>query len=150
MKKDRISGFFFLFLSIAICAGALRLNIGTFSRPAEGSLPFLSGAVIGVVSLWILLRSFILGENHDQKDIGEGINVGKVFYVIGILIGCSLTMTFLGFVATTFLLFISLFWAVERMTWWKSLLGSAGATLASYIFFVRWLQCQFPPGFLGY
>ena len=150
MKRDRISGLFFLLLSIGICAGALRLNIGTFSRPAEGSLPFLSGALIGVVSLWIMLRSFILEGNHGERDDGKEINVRKVFYVLGILIGCSLTMTFLGFVATTFLLFISLFWAVERMTWWKALLGSAGATLASYIFFVRWLQCQFPPGFLGY
>ena len=150
MKEDRISSLVFLALSIAICGHAIRLNIGTLTSPASGFFPFLSGSVLGLISLEVLLRSFLKRQGLGPKKIAKDINLIKVFCVLGVLVGDALVMTTLGFAASTFLLFLSLFWASEKMTWWKALLASGAASAASYLFFVSWLQCQLPPGIVGY
>lgn len=149
-RKDCISGLFFLVISIVICFHAFQLNIGTLTNPKPGFFPFFSGAILGVVSIEILLRSLLIGENFGRRNFWKEIKWKKVSYVLGALVGYPLVINFFGFVASTFLFFISLFWVVERMPWWKALLGSACGSVVSYLFFVRWLQCQLPTGIIGY
>jgi putative tricarboxylic transport membrane protein len=148
-RQDRMSSLFFLIASIGICVHACQLNIGTPSRPAQGFLPFVSGACIGLVSLWTLLAPFI-HKRIEQNEEVKKFSLKKVFPVMGVLVCYSLLLPFLGFVTTTFLLFIFFFRIMARMVWWKVLLGSAAVSVASFLFFVRWLQCQLPPGILGY
>ena len=149
-RQDVISGVFFLALSIGICIHAFRINIGTLTSPAQGSLPFLAGACLGGFSCWLLLRSFISGGKPPPKDDLKEIKLGRILLALGVLVGYALILSFLGFGATTFLFFVFFFRATARMVWWKVLLSSAAVSAVSYLFFVVWLQCQLPSGFLGY
>jgi putative tricarboxylic transport membrane protein len=149
-SKDQISGCFFLVFSIVICASAFELNIGSFFNPGPGFVPFLSGALLGIVSIGTLVGSLFFNKNLSQRSVWKGIKWKKIVYTLGILVGYSLVMTFIGFCTSTFLLFMSLFWGIERISWWKAFLGSAVASVISYLFFVGWLQCQLPPGIVGY
>ena len=149
-SKDQISSGFFLVLSIIICVSAFQLDIGGPFRPGPGFVPFLASALLGVVSIGILARSLFFSKKLDQRSVWKGIKWRKLSYTLGILVGYSLAMTFIGFVTSTFLLFMSLFWGIERISWWKAVLGSVAASVISYLFFVGWLQCQLPPGIVGY
>ena len=153
-RQDLISGLFFLAFSIAICIQAFRMNIGTLTNPAQGSLPFLAGACLGGFSCWLLVRFFKSSRKprpqDDLKEYPKGIRLGRVLLVLCVLVCSSLVLSFLGFGATTFLFFVFFFGAMARMAWWKVLLGSAAVSIISYLFFVVWLQCQLPSGFLGY
>ncbi len=149
-NKDQISSCFFLVLSIVICVSAFQLDIGGPFRPGPGFVPFLSGALLGIVSIGTLVGSLFLNRNVNQRSVLKGIKWKRIVYTLSILVGYSLIMTFIGFVTSTFLLFMSLFWGIERISWWKAFLGSAAASVISYLFFVGWLQCQLPPGIVGY
>ncbi len=148
-RQETISGLFFLIVSIGICIHAFRMNIGTLSTPAQGFLPFLSGACLGGFSLWLLLRSPISGAKRPSGDDLREIKLGRIFTTIGVLLTYSLTLSFLGFGVTTFLFFVFFFRTMAGLLWWKVILGAAAVSVISYLFFVVWLQCQLPSGFLG-
>ena len=149
VNQDRISSLFFLIISIVVCIHAFQLNIGSPTNPAQGFLPLLSGLCIGIVAIWTLRSSFIRKSFEQGEDVKK-FRLKTVIPVLGVLICYSLLLTFLGFVATTFLLFMFFFRIMAGMVWWKVLLGSAAVSIASFLFFVRWLQCQLPPGIIGY
>jgi len=149
-NKDQFSGCFFLVFSIVICVSAFKLSVGSLFNPGPGFVPFLSGFLLGIVSIGTLVSSLLFNKNLSKRGVGKGIKWKKIACALGILVGYSLVMTFIGFVTSTFLLLTSLFWGVERMSWWKAVLGSAAASIISYLFFVGWLQCQLPAGIVGY
>ena len=149
-NKDQISSCFFLVFSVVICVNAFQLDIGGPFRPGPGFVPFLAGALLGAVSIGIFVGSLFSKKNVNQRVVWKGVKWKKIICTLGILVGYSLIMTFIGFVTSTFLLFMSLFWGIERISWWKAVLGSAATSVISYLFFVGWLQCQLPPGIVGY
>jgi putative tricarboxylic transport membrane protein len=148
MRKDCISGLFFIFISILICVQAAWLKIGSLTNPQPGFLPFLSGAVLGIVSIGVALRSILVRKESDGGIGWREISLKRATYVVGVLIAYSLVISFLGFLLSTFSFFM-LFFAKKGMSWWKVLLGSACVSVACYLFFVRWLQCQLPSGIFG-
>jgi hypothetical protein len=148
-KQDMMSSLFFLAVSIGICIHAFQMNIGTLRSPAQGFVPFFAGACLGVFSIWLLLRSFRSGgKSHTKDDLAE-IKLGIILPVVGVLVAYSLVLSSLGFMATTFLFFVYFFRTATRMAWWKVFLSSTAVSAGSYLFFVVWLQCQLPSGFLG-
>jgi hypothetical protein len=149
-NKDQISSCFFLVFSVVICMSAIQLDIGGPFRPGPGFVPFLAGGLLGAVSIGILAKSLFFSKRLDQRSVLKGIKWRKILYTLGILVGYSLAMASIGFVMSTFFLFMSLFWGIERISWWKAVLGSAATSVIAYLFFVGWLQCQLPPGIVGY
>ena len=147
-RKDFISGLFFLFIAILICFGAVQLKIGSLTNPQPGFFPFLSGTVLGMVSVVVVLRSVFLGEKNDGRIGSKDTSLRQVIYVVGVLIAYSLLISFLGFLLSTFF-FFTFFFAKKKMSWWKVLLSSACVSVVCYVFFVRWLQCQLPSGIIG-
>lgn len=150
MKRvDRISSAFFLALSIAVGLQAVHLNVGSIRNPGQGFVPFLASACIGILSLWNLLNATVL-----QRGLVTGenlkINLAKTLPVIGVLVCYSVLLSSVGFLLTTFLLFIFFFRIMARMPWLKALLASAAVSVASSLFFVVWLQCQLPVGIVGF
>lgn len=142
-------------LSVGICIHAFRINIGSIASPAQGSLPFVAGACLGGLSLRFLLRSLKAGGKSDPRDDFKGddlkgIKLARILPALGVLVTYSFILSFVGFTTATFLFFVFFFWTMAKLAWWKVLLSSAAVSVISHLFFVVWLKCQLPPGFVGF
>jgi hypothetical protein len=58
-KADRISGFFWLIFSLFVSYESYKLGLGTLNKPGPGFLFFWIGVVIGILSVAVVMRSFV-------------------------------------------------------------------------------------------
>ena len=150
---DLTSGLFWLFLSSAAFVGSLRMGIGTAESPGMGFMPAAASALIGILSLVLLVKA-IIGKL-------QGVTVGAtaalldkkaLLVLIGVII-YSVAMPKLGYLISTFLLMTFLYWLMEQ-NGIKGLLRGAvlsiATTAASYYLFAVLLNCDFPAGILNF
>jgi putative tricarboxylic transport membrane protein len=145
-RAEQIACLLLLILAVAVCAGAWRLNVGTFSEPGSGFLPFGTGFLMGILALAHLARITL------AKVQLEGPVMGKVRWkrgagVVASLVAYALLLPLGGYLLTTFALMAVLFSVYERKRWW--VVGGAGllVVVVTYFVFHHWLKVQFPPGY---
>jgi putative tricarboxylic transport membrane protein len=148
---DYWSSLFWLMLSIAVCAESLRLGIGTLGNPGMGFMAFGTSALLGILSLVLLISAIF----RNQKTKSTNLLFGRVLWKRIILVLISLViyaklMPLLGYLISTFLLMNFLFWIVRGQKWWWVLVSSFLTTLISYYLFSKWLSGQFPDGIFGF
>jgi putative tricarboxylic transport membrane protein len=147
-KKVDGSLFFFLLLSGAICLESYKMGLGTLSNPEPGFFPFLTGAILGILSMLWLSINFLPGRPWGWMKIS--ISWKRVVPMLVGLFVYSLLLSFLGFCLATFLLVLALLKGIERKSWTSSGSVALGISVFSYIVFRIWLRVQLPEGFLGF
>lgn len=144
--RDLASGGISLLFSLAVCAGALAMPMGTRANPGPAFLPFWSGLTLAGMSLALLAHGW-LGRGGDREDgAGEGRRVALV--MIGLL-AYALTLEALGYVPTTFLLLGALARILGQGRWPVVLGFAALATVGSWALFGLWLGVPLPGGMFG-
>jgi putative tricarboxylic transport membrane protein len=145
-RAEQITCLFWLVLAAAVCAGSVRLNLGTPSEPGSGFLPFGTGFLMGILALVHLLQITLRKEGKEEPLLGE-VRWERAAGVVGSLILYALLLPLSGYVLTTFFFMAVLFSIYERKKWW--VVGIAGllVVLVTYVVFHHWLKVQFPAGF---
>ncbi len=148
---NRTAAVFFLMVGCFFAFYARRVEIGTFTEPGPGFLPFWAGLTLTVFSIALLLGSY--GKQAAQARpsfFPQADSWKRVLATFLSLIAYNILLTSVGFTLTTFLfLFFLVRWIFPqswRRTLLVSVLGSAGARLL----FVNFLETQLPKGFLGF
>jgi putative tricarboxylic transport membrane protein len=150
-KKEIISGFILLAISVWTCISATHLQIGSFANPGSGFFPFVLGMVTGFLSLVMLvIARFGKREAQEERKLWSGPGRKKVLYLLIALIFYGLVLETLGYTLTTFLLFIFLLAGVYPQRWYVVIGGALFASLGSYVIFQLGLTVQLPRGFLGF
>jgi putative tricarboxylic transport membrane protein len=144
-RAEQITCLFWLVLAAAVCAGSLRLNVGTPSEPGSGFLPFGTGLLLGVLALVHLAQI-----NFRKVEKGEPL-LGEVRWIRGACVAGSLLLYALllplfGYLLATFLFMAVLFSIYERQKWWKVGGASLLVIIVTYLVFHHWLKVQFPAG----
>ncbi len=148
MKRfDKIGALVCLMIAAAAIWQSSIIPMGRISKPGPGFLPFWVGIILALLSgaLWI--------EASLRKPTEEGRHFlsgeGKWTYVmatgVGLLVYTTL-MEPLGFVISTFLLLIFLFWYVGKQKVWVVFLGSFMVTFFTHLIFRVALKVQLPTG----
>ncbi len=148
MNRDKWSSLVWLAVSMVICTGAVRLSVGTFQNPGPGFLPFLTGAILGILSLIVHIQSrraplAAEGAGPIWTDRAKGL---KMVWTVIALLSFAVGMNYLGFLVSTVLFIGFLLRAVEPQRWSKVILGSCLTAVLSYCIFELWLQSQLPRG----
>jgi putative tricarboxylic transport membrane protein len=145
---DRASSLCWLLVSVAVCVGSLKMGIGTIHNPGRGFMPFGASGLLGLLSLVLFLKA-----SRGKKEatpiplaIGEW---RRILLVIIALTAYSVFMPTAGYLISTFILMAVLFWTLEKKVG-RALLSSLLTTVVTYVVFSKWLNCQFPEGFLGF
>lgn len=144
--RDEIGSLFWFVFAVTVVVEALELGIGTLRRPGTGLMAFASAAILGVLSLFAMVRSALKKTGRSEENPFARTSWTRV---IAVLVSLALFVRLLpaaGYLIATFLLMTFLFWVIERTRLWKVLLMSAVVTLATYYFFSKYLNCQFPVG----
>jgi putative tricarboxylic transport membrane protein len=150
---DLASGLFWLFLSSAAFVGSLRMGIGTAQSPGMGFMPAGASAVLGILSLVLLVKAIIKNMQDVTVDATAAILGKKALMVLIAVVIYSIVMPTLGYLIGTFLLMTFLYWFLEQ-NGIKGLLRGAVisllTTVASYYLFAVLLHCSFPVGILNF
>ena len=77
MRNDQITSLFLLGFAIFYCIESLRLGMGSLQEPEKGFIPFLSGVLLGCLSLVI----FIKGTWGKKAGLGFGKDWKKGLWV---------------------------------------------------------------------
>jgi putative tricarboxylic transport membrane protein len=147
MKADRVGGIGFFALGILYVYQGGRLPPGAEGALGSGFFPILIGICLMLLSIPLLIRP---KDSKMMKDVipkgGEGRRVLQTILVFMLSV---LLLKPLGFLLTTFLLFLTLLQLYERGRWPAAIVLSLAAVLGSYWLFVKLFDLVLPQGLLS-
>ena len=131
-----------------------KYGLGRFHTPGPGLIPFLLGLLLFLISFYLLMLSFIKrggGDNvaRGMKEDQNQISKRKVSFVLASLVAYALLLERLGYVITTLLTMLFLFWSIGVKRW-RSILLATGLTVLVTYFLFTYLGVRFPAGVLGF
>jgi putative tricarboxylic transport membrane protein len=149
---DLRSSLFWLALSIAVITESLRMGIGTVQNPGMGFMSFWAGGLLAILSLVLLLGTILKKRLGSNEAALAGAWRKIVLFVLSALVIYAVIMPVAGYLISTFLLMIFLYWFADptgmRWFFWCLVLSFVTTVVSYYVFSVL-LNCQFPPGVLG-
>lgn len=147
-KYNVISGMFFLVLAAATCIMAYRLKLGTVREPGAGLVPFGAAALLGLMSLGLIIRQLLPSTHIQEKETGgfEGIAWVRLAFLVCSLLAYGFFLEVLGFHLCTFILMSILLGVVSRQGLLRTFAFSVLIVLFVYLIFEVWLGCPFPRG----
>ena len=146
-KYDILSGLFLLAISIAICAGSLPLDVGTFTAPGAGFYPLVTGLVLGIFAILIIVQARKAGTEPVRFWAPEANKKGIAISFLCILL-YALLLERAGFIATTILFFILFSHFVCGHRWRSAVFFGLVTSFATYIVFSVVLHAPLPRGFI--
>jgi putative tricarboxylic transport membrane protein len=144
-----MSGLFLLLCSALIIIGSLRLPLGMVANPGPGFVPLLVGVLLSIISLAILINSFLQRSSEGKAFLLDKKQWPKVVTTVLMILVYTVAFPYLGFFVSTLLLMFFLFKAIGGMNWKASLVGAILTSSCFYLVFKVWLKVQFPEGPLG-
>ncbi|MFB3885370.1 MAG: tripartite tricarboxylate transporter TctB family protein [Thermodesulfobacteriota bacterium] len=147
---DQTSSLFWLLVSIVVFIESLRLGIGTPHNPGMGFLTLGASGILGILSLVLFLQASVRRKEMKAIPFFASPLWKRVLLVLLGLILYSKFMPVLGYLISTFLLMLVLFWILERRKIGLVIVSSTLATFFTYLVFSKWLNCQFPQGLFGF
>jgi putative tricarboxylic transport membrane protein len=148
MSHDRTSSMFFLAVSIIVIVGSIQLGLGTTHQPGPGFVTFGASGLLGILSLAAFLRT-ILKKGSGGEALFRGILWWRVLFSGLAILAFALVMPTLGYLTTSFLLMLFLYFMIHEQKWYWVIISSLLSSLASYYLFSKLLNCQFPDGLFG-
>jgi len=147
MTKYRMIPYIFLtLLSFFVLIMSPRLGLGSFHNPGPGFVPFLLGLALLMTSLYPIAMFFLTKKaaaEHPKK-AQKSVDYKKMGYVLLALIGYTLALEGLGFVATTSIFLLIIFRGMGNK-WITVFIGAAITAAATYFLFTS-LGVRFPDG----
>ena len=109
MGTERMGILFWLAVGLVSIYGATRLGLGALREPGSGFLPFVAGAFISLMALFLLLHSFFRkrGTQERHAALWAGVQWHRPAIISLVTFGFVMVLENLGFLlASFFLLFI--------------------------------------------
>lgn len=150
-KRDvhPIGSMILLAMGLAIMAGSLRYEFGSFETPGGGFMPFFAGLSMAFFASIPLGQSLRRGWSP-LRTLWVGVHWQRTVIVTTGLILFAIFLRDLGFLLATLLLLGGLFRILERCSWRVTLVATLATAFGFYLVFQIWLQAQLPHGFLGF
>lgn len=148
---NRIAGLFFLGVGVFFALYARSVEIGTWSEPGPGFLPFWAGVTLTAMAVALLFgtygRKVWTAKPSFFPQTDSWIRVLATFLS---LIAYNLLLTPLGFTLTTFLFLAFLVKFIFPQAWMRTLLVAVLGSVIARLLFINFLETQLPKGFLGF
>ncbi len=143
---------FWIALSLFVMFISNKYGLGEFRDPGPGLMPFLSGLLLLLISLFLLIKSLLkrrVGDTISEVMRGEEgqVNLRKVSLVLGSLFAFAPLLEKLGYFIATFLVMGFLFRSMGTKRLRTLLLATLLTVFVSYFLFA-YLGVRFPAGIL--
>lgn len=149
---EQLCNLVWILLAFGICAYSVRLKVWDPSGPASGFVPFVAGAMIGMIGLLLFAR----GRTGDAGRVAswtfwENRAGGKrVVAILAGLAAMASLLPILGFVLTSVLVMTFLLRVIERQKLSVVIAGALVSSFSVYWLFRSLLQVSLPRGVVGF
>jgi putative tricarboxylic transport membrane protein len=149
-QYDRVAGIFFLLVGLFFAVYARTVDIGSWSEPGPGFMPFCGGVIMTAMAIAIFITSFrragdVMPPFFPKPDSWK--RVTATFASLGVY---ALILEYVGFTLTTFLFVAYLVKFIFPQTWTRALLVALFAAIGARLLFVDLLKTQLPTGCFGF
>ena len=145
MKKwERIAAAILTFIGVAAAAIAYDLGFGDFNHPGPGFFPFWLSAILALVSFVYFLTK--LGADSHRVPLWDKHTWVRPSQAALVMFLFALSMGWIGFFSSTFLLFLVWLILIEREKWLTVVLVSTLGTASLYFAFTVFLRVPLPKG----
>ena len=148
---NRTSALFFMGVGIFFSLYGRTVEIGDWSEPGPGFMPFWSGIVLAVMAFFLLLGSFkrrewpIMPPFFPLADSWKRIVMAFLAMVAYLLL-----FKIIGFTLTTFVFIVFLLKTIFPQNWKRTLITAFATAILARLLFVNFLETQLPRGILGF
>ncbi len=148
---NSIAAIFFLLIGIFFTLYASTVEVGTFTEPGPGFLPFWAGLTLVAMSIILFLKSYAgKDETVTPSFLPQPDSWKRVLAVFLSLIAYNLLLTPLGFTITTFIFLAFLVKFIFPQTWKRSLAVGVLGSIFARLLFINFLETQLPRGLVGF
>ena len=148
---DRIAGSFFLGVGAFFALYARGVDVGTWSEPGPGFLPFWGGCTLVFLSVLLLVSALRRGEPEPRTPFFPVPDAWKRVLATFLALGAfNLLLNPLGFTLATLLLVLFLVRFIFPQSWTRSLVVGVSSAAGARLLFIHFLETQLPKGFLGF
>jgi hypothetical protein len=147
-RRNRFSAVALLVFSLAVGFKAGTFPLGNLKSIGPGFFPLVLAALLGLLSLVLLVNSATSPEEKDPPkwpDRWAGIVI-----VLAALFAYGFLLKFLGFSLSTFLFSLALLKYGYPREWLIPLGGALATTVFTLMIFKYWLGTPFPAGWVGF
>jgi hypothetical protein len=131
-----------------VFVGSIHLGLGTTRQPGPGFITFGASGLLGILSLIGFVRTFT-GKRKSGETLFKNILWWRVVLSGLAILAYALVIPALGYLITTFLLMLFLYFMIHEQKWYWVIISSLLSSLGSYYLFSKLLNCQFPDGLFG-
>ncbi|MBM3301624.1 MAG: tripartite tricarboxylate transporter TctB family protein [Deltaproteobacteria bacterium] len=149
-QHDRIAAIFFLIVGVFFAVYARTVDVGTWSEPGPGFLPFWAGIVMAIMAAALMVGSFRLKGSVMPSFFPESASWGRAVSTFACLVAYAFSLQYLGFTLTTFLFVAFLVRSIFPQTWIRALVVAVVSPVGTRLLFVDLLKTQLPMGFVGF
>jgi putative tricarboxylic transport membrane protein len=148
---NRISAIFFIGVGIFFSLYGRTVEIGEWSEPGPGFMPFWSGVVLAVMAFFLLLGSFKRKEWQIMPPFFPLADSWKrVALAFLAMVAYLLLFKILGFTLDTFMFIVFLLKTIFPQNWTRTLIVASATAIMARLIFINFLETQLPLGFLGF
>jgi putative tricarboxylic transport membrane protein len=147
---NRIAAIFFLIVGIFFTLYAHSVEIGSWSEPGPGFLPFWAGMTMAIMSAALLIGNLKRKGPARPSFFPQSDSWKRVFLTFLSLIAYNLLLNPLGFALTTFLFVMFLVRFIFPQSWVRTLMVAVLSAIFARLLFINFLETQLPKGFLGF
>ena len=148
---NRISALFFIGVGVFFSFYGRTVEIGAWSEPGPGFMPFWCGILLTGMAVALLIGSF---KRKEWKTMPPFFPLADSWkrVLIGFLSMVAFLLLFkpLGFTLVTFLFIAVLLRTVFPQSWKRTLIAAFATAILSRLIFINFLETQLPLGFLGF
>lgn len=148
-RADLVAGIVFIALSIYVGFLSFDLELGGFSSPEAGFLPF----TVSILLLFFSCLLFFVSLRREKKEQPGEATGGKlpwrtIFFFFSVCAAYLVALEVIGFWIDTFILLTVLYRMAGGRSLTRSFLFSTLSVISCYLLFVVFLKCEFPIGML--
>jgi putative tricarboxylic transport membrane protein len=148
---NRISAIFFIAVGLFFALYGRTVEVGEWSEPGPGFMPFWSGIVLSAMAFALFLGSF---KRRDWQVMPPFFKLAdswkRVVLAFAAMVGYLLLFRPLGFTITTFLFIAFLLKVIFPQSWKRTLIAAFAVAILARLIFINFLETQLPQCFLGF
>ncbi len=153
MACDRVLNLVWIFLSVLICVKSWALTLWVPAGPGGGLLPFIAGAIIGVIGLCQLVSASLDSANPRRKGEKFWPTVRCRTRIVAVITGFCAMAYFLekvGFLVASVVITVFLMRVIKRQTLLKAMCIAVCSCASVYVLFEIVMQMNLPRSMFGF
>jgi len=151
-EQSVLSSLFCTVVGALFCIGSTKYGDLRAGFPNASFFPFMGGALLILLSLMQLVAAFLAEGKKDDRGIAffpQKDTLKRLSVTLLILFMYGISLTYLGFLITTFFFIVALLKFLEPQKWTIVFIGAFLTSISSYTLFEILLKVQLPKGMIG-